>query len=121
MICRVWRGWTAPENADAYQELLLGTILPRIRARQTAGYLGVRVDRRTVEAQEPEVEFVTTMMFDSLDAVIEFAGPDYAIAVVPPAARMLLTHFDQLSTHYEVIAHYEYADERPAEPSSAQP
>jgi hypothetical protein len=48
------------------------------------------------------VEFVTLMRFASLDAVREFAGPDYAVAVVPATARALLQQFDARSTHYEV-------------------
>jgi hypothetical protein len=48
------------------------------------------------------VEFVTMMWFDSLAAVREFAGPDYEVAVVPPAARALLARFDARSAHYEV-------------------
>ena len=34
-----------------------------------------------------EVEFVTVMSFDSLDAVRTFAGEHYEACVVPPAAR----------------------------------
>jgi hypothetical protein len=48
------------------------------------------------------VEFVTLMWFDSLDAVRTFAGTAYEQAVVPPAARALLSHFDAQSAHYEV-------------------
>ncbi|MDP2885395.1 MAG: acyl-CoA dehydrogenase [Ignavibacteria bacterium] len=43
------------------------------------------------------------MWFGSLDAVAEFAGPEYNVAVVPPEARKLLSRFDQRSAHYEVI------------------
>ena len=49
------------------------------------------------------VEFVTIILFDSLDAVRAFAGEDYEVAVVPPTARRLLSKFDNRSAHYEVI------------------
>jgi hypothetical protein len=114
MICRVWRGWTSPDNASGYQELLLGSILPGIRARGTPGYQGVRVDRRTIPGTTPEVEFVTTMFFDTLDAVIAFAGPEYVVAVVPPSARQLLSRFDAVSAHYEVVGIYRYDPDFPA-------
>jgi len=104
MISRVWRGWTTPANADAYEALLLGTILPGIRARATAGYLGVRVDRREIRLAEAEVEFVTTMLFESLDDVVAFAGEAYATAVVPATARALLRRFDPESAHYQVVS-----------------
>jgi hypothetical protein len=49
-----------------------------------------------------EVEFITVMWFDSLDAVRAFAGEDYELAVVPPKACAVLSHFDERSQHYEV-------------------
>jgi len=33
MICRLWRGWTSPENAASYEALLKGTIIPAIEGR----------------------------------------------------------------------------------------
>jgi hypothetical protein len=42
------------------------------------------------------------MTFESLEAVREFAGEDYEAAVVPPKARVVLSHFDERSQHYEV-------------------
>ena len=50
-----------------------------------------------------EVEFITIMRFETLDAVIKFAGADYEAAVVPPKARAVLAHFDDHSQHYEII------------------
>jgi len=51
-----------------------------------------------------EVEFVTIMTFDNLDAVRRFAGEDYEAAVVPPSVRNVLARFDERSRHYEVRA-----------------
>lgn len=101
MISRIWRGWTTPANADAYQQLLLTTVLPGIAARNIRGYLAVRVDRRELDG---EVEFVTTMLFVDEAAVREFAGPTPNASVVPPAARALLARFDAHSAHYTVVA-----------------
>ena len=101
MITRIWHGRTTVANADAYQALLLSTIFPRIAARNIPGYLGIRLDRRDVA---DGVEFVTTMLFASLDAVIAFAGEDYRTSVVPPAAHELLASFDREATHYELVA-----------------
>ena len=50
-----------------------------------------------------EVEFVTLMRFDSIDAVRAFAGEDYETAVVPAKARQVLGRFDARSQHYEII------------------
>ena len=99
MVGRVWHGWTSRENADAYERLLLDTVLPGIAARGIAGYHGAWLYRRDV----PEgVEFVTTMLFESMARVREFAGADHETAVVPPAARALLARFDATSAHYDV-------------------
>ena len=72
-----------------------------LRLRQIEGYKGIQLFRRDLGH---EVEFVTVMWFDSIEAVRTFAGQDYEVAVVPPAARALLAHFDARSQHYEVRA-----------------
>ena len=100
MISRIWHGWTIPRNADAYEALLRQEVFAGIHSRRFAGYRGIHLLRRDVGA---EVEFVTVMWFDFLDAVRAFAGEDYEVAVVPPKARQLLAHFDDRSAHYEVI------------------
>lgn len=101
MICRIWHGWTTPADADDYERLLRTEIFPGITRRAVAGYRGIELLRR--EGQD-EVEFVTLMWFDSLDAVRAFAGEAYTVAVVPPAARHLLQRCDPESAHYEVRA-----------------
>jgi heme-degrading monooxygenase HmoA len=99
MISRVWHGWTTPENADAYEGLLKSEIFQNIQSRQIAGYRGIHLLRRSLA---DEVEFITIMWFDSMDAVREFAGEDHEVAVVPPKARALLSRFDARSQHYDV-------------------
>ena len=101
MISRVWHGWTSHANAAAYEALLKDEVLPGIQNRRISGYRGIQLFRRTLR---DEVEFVTVMWFDSIDAIRAFAGEDYEVAVVPPKARQLLKHFDARSQHYEVRA-----------------
>lgn len=101
MIGRVWHGWTAPAKADAYESLLKSEIFVGIQNRQISGYRGIQLLRRNLG---DEIEFVTVMWFDSIEAVRAFAGEDYEVAVVPPKARTLLSRFDQRSQHYEVKA-----------------
>lgn len=98
MITRIWHGWTTPANAPAYENLLLNEIFTGIAARRIAGYRGISLCKRDAGA---DVEFVTIMWFDSLDAVRAFAGEDYAAAVVPAKARAVLSRFDVVSAHYE--------------------
>lgn len=99
MICRVWHGWTTPANADPYEQLLRSEIFAGIAARNIAGFRGIDLLRRSVS---DSVEFTTIMWFDSLDAVREFAGTDYEVAVVPPRAQALLQRYDARSAHYDV-------------------
>jgi hypothetical protein len=101
MIGRMWHGWTTPENADAYESLLKEEIFVGIQNRQISGYKGIHLFRRNLGK---EVEFVTLMWFESIEAVRAFAGEDYEVAVVPAKARVLLSHFDARSQHYEVRA-----------------
>ncbi len=99
MISRVWHGWTTPANADVYEGLLKEEIFVGIQNRRIRGYRGIQLLRREVG---PEVEFITIMTFDDLDAVREFAGEDYEACVVPEKARRVLARFDLRSQHYEL-------------------
>src|SRR6185503_3088600 len=101
MIARIWHGWTLPQNADAYEQLLRAHVLPGIH--RIDGYRGAQLLRRNAEAPDAKTEFVTITYFDSLDAVRAFAGEPYDTAVVPPEARKLLSRFDARSVHYETI------------------
>jgi len=98
MITRIWHGCTKPENADAYHQLLTTKILPGIHC--VKGYHGTYLLRRELKE---EVEFITLTLWESLDAIREFAGQDYEMAVVPPEARTLLVRFDERSEHYGTV------------------
>lgn len=98
MIARIWHGWTHPDKAGAYESLLRSTVLPGIW--RVPGYRGAHLLRRS---NGEEVEFVTITWFDSAEAVRAFAGPDDGRAVVPDAARALLSRFDDRSAHYELL------------------
>lgn len=101
MISRIWHGYTTHENAGTYEDLLKKEIFTGIADRNIKGYRGIQLLRRELES---ETEFITIMLFDSLDAVKEFAGADYEAAVVPEKAQKLLSHYDKRSQHYDVIA-----------------
>ncbi len=101
MIKRIWHGWTTPSNADVYEGLLLEEVIVGIRDRDIPGFRDIQVLRREVDG---EVEFVTIMTFDSLEAVRTFAGEDWEACVVPEAARKVLARFDRRSQHYELRA-----------------
>lgn len=99
MISRIWHGYTTPANADAYEDVLLNEVIVGIKGREIPGFNEIQVFRRDLG---DEVEFITVMWFDSLDAVPAFAGDDWETAVVPEEARRVLARFDARSQHYDV-------------------
>ena len=96
MITRMWRGWTASEDADAYEAFLLGELFPAMR--QIDGFRGADVLRRV---DGGEVAFVTLTRFDSLEAIRAFAGEDYETPVLEPQALALLSRYEPRAVHYE--------------------
>lgn len=106
MIGRIWHGWTEPENADRYERLLMEEIFPSIAEKNVTGYRGIQLFRRPIEGGE--VEFVTIMRFDSLDAVKRFSGEDYEHSYVPQKAREVLKRFEESSQHYEIKETLDY-------------
>ena len=98
MIARIWHGWTKPADAEAYEKLLRDEIFPSIATRKIEGYRGAELFIREADS---EVEFVTLLRFDSMDAVTEFAGPDARKPVIFPKAEALITRMEQ-ARHYRV-------------------
>ena len=99
-VKRIWHGWTSPENAGAYQELLHQQIFPAIESRSLEGLKAIELFRRMVEG---EVEFITIMTFDSLNDVKKFQGREYEKSYVPDSARKLLKRWDKVAAHYEAV------------------
>jgi heme-degrading monooxygenase HmoA len=97
MIARHWRGWTKRHDADSYERLLEERVLPGLKAID--GYHGGYILRK--DGAE-ESEFVVINLFDSLESVQRFAGPNYHVAVFEPEAKKLLCRFDPVAEHYEV-------------------
>lgn len=97
MIARVWKGWTTPENADAYEQLLREQVIPSLQ--RIDGHRGAYILRQD---GPDETEFVVVNFFESLEAVKAFAGPDYTVPVFEPEARLLLSKVEPIARHYEV-------------------
>jgi hypothetical protein len=105
MICRLWRGWTSPENAAAYQALLKHEIMPGIRAKDIAGLLAHQALRRDIIGADgtPETEHMTLIWFETLEDVQGFVGQDYTIANMPAAAQAVLKRWDKRVLHFDVF------------------
>ena len=98
MIARMWRGIAAPETAQSYLEHLQNSIFPELAA--IAGYRGASVLRRDSDAG---VEFTVQTLWESIDAIRQFAGEQIETAVVAPAAQPLFRSYDPTVTHYEIV------------------
>jgi antibiotic biosynthesis monooxygenase (ABM) superfamily enzyme len=100
MIARLWHGWTKSADAQTYEKMLRDEIFPGIARRNIQGYHGAEL---FVREDGDDVEFVTLLRFDSMDAVKEFAGEDESKPVIYPKAESLLTRMDERSRHYRIV------------------
>jgi len=107
-IRRVWHGWTTPENAEKYRNLLRDTVFPGIEAKNIPGYLSIELLRCD---HDSEVEFVTIMTFESLQNVIDFQGQDYTRCYVPKEAQEVLKRWDKVSSHYDSVEVRDYGQD----------
>lgn len=99
MIARVWHGYTKPEHADSYEAMLKPELLPGLG--KVPGYRSSCLLRRDSGG---EVEFITIIFWDSIDAIRAVAGPDYERAVIPEERRQYLSRFDARATHFDVAS-----------------
>jgi heme-degrading monooxygenase HmoA len=97
MIARTWSGSARPEHADAYVAHLREHTFPQLAS--IPGHRGASVLRRERPAI---VEFIVITLWESLDAIAAFAGPDAELAVVPAAAQALLFSYDSRAAHWDV-------------------
>jgi heme-degrading monooxygenase HmoA len=99
MIVRVWNGYAAATNADAYPRHLLQTVRPKLE--RLAGFRGLYLLRR---AARDAVHYQVLTLWDSLQAILAFAGEQPDRAVVEPEAEAALGRFDSLVSHCDVLA-----------------
>jgi antibiotic biosynthesis monooxygenase (ABM) superfamily enzyme len=78
--------------------LLRDEIFPSIAAREIEGYHGAEL---FIRESGNEVEFLTLLRFDSMDAVAEFAGSETSKPVIFPKAEALITRMEQ-ARHYRL-------------------
>jgi heme-degrading monooxygenase HmoA len=94
----MWRGWTRPEDADAYERFLIDELFPSMQ--RIDGFRGAEVLRRP---DGDEVAFVTLTRFSSRDAILAFAGDDYERPVLEPRALELLSRHDGRALHFDTV------------------
>lgn len=97
MIARIWHGRTRAEVADEYVEYVSATGIEA--HRNTEGNLGSLILRQ----DEGEYSsFVVLSFWESMDAVLRFAGADPERAVYFPEDERYLLELEPGVDHYEV-------------------
>jgi heme-degrading monooxygenase HmoA len=107
-IARIWRGRTLPSKADEYEAYLNRSGISKIR--ETPGNLGAYMLRRT---ENGKAEFLVISLWESVEAIRRFAGPDYQKAVILPKDREYLLEVEPNVLHYEIVR----ADLAPKQPN----
>ncbi len=100
MIARVWRGATLAEDAEAYADYLERSGMQA--ARELPGARGTLVLRRVGGGR---AEFVTVLLFDSLEHVRAFAGDELERARFFPEDDRYLVERDLAVHHYDAEVH----------------
>lgn len=99
MIARVWRGATRAQDGEEYTEYLEATGLRAFR--ETPGNRGGLALRRR---EGDRAEFLLVSLWDSMDAVRNFAGAEPERAVFyAEDARFLVERWERVE-HYEVVS-----------------
>ena len=98
MIARTWRGATTALDGDRYVRYLDETGVAECRA--TKGNRGVFVLRRLVDER---AEFLFVSLWESMDSVRAFAGPEPEVAVFYPEDDDMLIEREETVEHYDVM------------------
>ena len=104
MIARVWKGVTSEINAETYLQYLQDTGVKELIA--TPGNQGVYVLRRIENGQ---AEFVFISLWNSYEAIAQFAGEDIERAVYYPEDKEYLLSLEPTVIHYKVLVDPEKA------------
>lgn len=98
MIARLWRGWVATSDAEAYVGYVDSTGIRAYEA--TSGNLGAWILRR--DQADGRTEIVTLSLWVSMDSVRGFAGPDPGRAVFYPEDDRYLVEREMTVSHFDV-------------------
>jgi heme-degrading monooxygenase HmoA len=98
MIARFWTAKVAKGRAHLYTDHLKTRVLTALN--KVDGYIGAKLlERETNEG----VEIVVITLWQSLDSIRKFAGPDLEKAVVSDDVVSLFLQYDQRVRHYNVV------------------
>ena len=99
MIARIWRGVTRESDKDTYFDYLQKTGL-----KEYASISGNRGVWTLCRISEGKCEFTLISLWDSMEAIKAFAGPDPDKAVFYPEDEKFLIERGSRVLHYEVLS-----------------
>jgi hypothetical protein len=99
MIARTWHGVTPVEKADDYLQRMLTVAVPDYES--VPGNRGAYVMRRI---EGDRAHFLLLTLWESEDAIRQFAGPDMNVAKYYPFDPQYLLELEPSAIHYEVFA-----------------
>ena len=98
MIARIWTGATRAADADAYAQYMHQVALH--------GYADITGNRAVLMLRHPRdddrTEFTMITVWDSLQSITAFAGPDPEQAVFYPRDEQFLVDRDLTVRHYDL-------------------
>ncbi len=97
-IARIWRGATREEDAAGYQQALRSDLR---EVRSAEGNVGVVVLQRT---RDGRTEFLFVSLWESMDAIVGFAGQDVDRAVYFQDDERVLLELTPRVDHFEIVA-----------------
>jgi len=97
MIARLWRGAVKQADGDDYAQYMTETGVAGYVS--TPGNRGVWMLRRDLD---DKTEFLMFTLWDSMQAIEGFAGPEPEVAVFYPQDDEFLVERDTVVSHFEV-------------------
>ncbi len=111
MIARIWTGATLEGDAAAYQGYMERVALP--------GYAEVQGNRLVLmlrrDRDDSRTEFTMITLWDGIDAIKSFTGPDADTAVFYPEDDRFLVERDEIARHHVVYGLHGIDQDSPAE------
>lgn len=98
MIERHWTALAKPGMSEAYVRHLEKETFPKLK--KIPGFVGGSILRRPVANM---TEFVVVTLWEDVEAIREFAGPDIEKAVVPPKIAAMMAKYDENARHFDKI------------------
>jgi heme-degrading monooxygenase HmoA len=101
MIVRQWKAIARTQNVTDYINHLETETFPQLS--RIHGFVRASILTRPVDRG---VEFLIVTVWESMEAIQEFAGLPAQRAVVPVQVQAMMIDYDREVSHYEVTADY---------------